>query len=156
MAEFHRSAIRLYFEFEGTDVRLSRRQWVSMIAPASDELPKDSSEQQARAGSWVDLLDRDGRVVYRRVLGESPIAAHVSVYTGDAKQPFENLKTAPRGDFMVVVADIPDAETVAFFAGDPEVEGHAEAHEIARFPLKDDDRGADEPGTGQPGKDERP
>jgi hypothetical protein len=155
MADFHRSAVRLLFEFEGTNVTLRRRQWVGMVAPASDEFPKDQSEQEPRAGAWIDLLDREGRIVYRRQFGESPIAAHVSVYTGDEKQPFENLKTAPRGDFMVIVADIPDAETIAFYAPDPEVEGHGEAKEIARFrlrdeqqgdePDKDDDRGKDGP-----------
>jgi hypothetical protein len=150
MAEIYRSAIRLLFEFEGTDVRLVRRQWLAMVAPASDPFPEDVAKAEPRAGAWIDLLDEQGRIVYRRAFGESPIAAHVSVYTGGEKQPFENLKTAPRGDFMVVVADIPSAETVAFFAPDPEVEGHGEAKEIARFALKEREPQDDDPRKGDP------
>lgn len=151
MADVHRSAVRLLFEYEGGEIRLRRRQWVAMVAPASDDFAGDQEKQEPRAGAWVDLLDREGRVRYRRLLGENPIAAHVSVYTGDAKRPFEIRKTTPRGDFMIVVADIPDAESVAIYAGDPEVEGHAEAREIARFGLKegeqrnDDEREKDGP-----------
>ena len=138
----HRSSIRLLFGYEGRDVRLVRRQWLTMVPPPSDPLPKQGERDEPRAGSWIDLLDREGRVLYRKILGESPIAGSVSVYTGDREHPFSMQKLAePRGEFTVVVPDIPEAESIALIGGPPDEEGFAEATELARFRLKDSDDG---------------
>jgi hypothetical protein len=141
----NRSSVRLLFGYEGREVQLLRKQWLDMVAPASDPIPKEGQEREARAGFWVDLLDSEGRVLYRQVLGENPIAFAVSVYTGDEARPFEMQKLAePRGEFIILVPDLPAAETVALHGSPPEEEGFtAAAEEIARFALKDSSEGVD-------------
>ncbi len=140
----HRSAVRLLFAFEGRDVRLLRKQWLSMVAPPSDRFPKRDERQEPMAGFWVDLLDGEEQVVYRRVFGENPMSAGIAVYTGDKDHPFTMQRTAePKGDFMVVVPDIPEATSVALFGSPPAQEGFAAAEELARFGLKEEGRGAD-------------
>ena|SRR5947207_10884926 len=142
---FSRSSIRLLFGYEGREVRLLRKQWLDMIAPPSDPIPKEREEREPRAGFWVDLLDAEGRVLYRKVFGESPIAFAVSVYTGDKERPFQMQKLEdPTGEFIVVVPDLPGAESAALYGSPPEEEGFATAaEEIARFGIKDSDEEVD-------------
>jgi hypothetical protein len=54
----YRSSWRLTFRFDGDQVELASAERVARVAPGGTEA----------SGSWVDLVDRRGRVLFRRVL----------------------------------------------------------------------------------------
>lgn len=125
---------RLTFHFdEDGSVELARRQQLPMIAPGS---PGPSLTGRDYSGSWVELQDRQGRVLFERVL-HNPFRTTVEVHYPPGRN--SQVVSAPRqaGEFEAVVPVIPEATTVVVWSSelvDPERRSEA-AREVGRFDL---------------------
>src|SRR4051812_39197017 len=109
--EAHSRAMRVLFHFEGTAVRVGATQLVVMTAPPSDVIPRDErpGEPPELAGFWFDLVDRAGRVVYRRGM-DNPLLQSATIHTGDPDQPFTNVRLSEaKGEFLLLMPDLPAA-----------------------------------------------
>ncbi len=129
-------AIRLTFEFNGEHVLLVERQSLTKTTPATDQ--RDTRD---RSGFWLDLVDRQNRTLYRRVL-VNPIATTVEAPAHDPDHPLSRVLIADsQGSFAVVLPDLPDSLSVVIFSSpaDPRDPAGATkpAREVARFQLGD-------------------
>jgi hypothetical protein len=136
-APSQRGAVRLMFGYKGSRVRLLESQRVEMLAPAGepDPIPKRSS------GFWVELRDARGRGLYQQVLYQ-PIRYEVEVFPENHRDPMRYQPVNnPEGVFVVVVPDLPDAQTLVLFASPPEPAKASEpAAELLRVPLRKRER----------------
>ncbi|WP_406224111.1 hypothetical protein [Streptomyces canus] len=143
----HPHAVRLIFEYEGTDIRLVSRQQVEMTPPPSDRL----ADQRSAQGTWVEVRDAGRNALYRRVLHD-PVRHDAEVFSEDPERSITRVPVeTPRGTFAVLVPDIEAADHVAL-VGSPlgRTPGLAPPTEIARFafrPGPDDDPDARERGA---------
>ena len=101
-------AWRLTFTYTGDEITLVAQQRLAMVAP-----PDDSAlTLDARAGTWIEVRDANGRGLYRQVLTD-PISAG---YEATPRTPDEVgihvVPGEPTGAFTVVVPDLPDAQDV--------------------------------------------
>ena len=79
-----------------------------MIAP-----PDDSAlTLNARAGTWIEVRDADGRGLYRQVLADPVRAGYEATPRDPEEVGIHAEPAAPTGAFMVVVPDLPDAHDV--------------------------------------------
>ncbi|MGW1786107.1 hypothetical protein ACWCQQ_44595 [Streptomyces sp. NPDC002143] len=142
----HTHAVRLIFEYEGTDIRLVSRQQVEMTPPPSDRL----ADRQSAQGIWVEVRDADLNALYRRVLHD-PVRYDTEVFSEDPGRSIARVPVeTPRGTFAVLVPDIEAADHVAL-VGSPlgRTPRPAPAAEVARFafrPGPDEDPDAGERG----------
>lgn len=132
-ARSYSRALRLTFEYEGSNVKLVSIQSVDMILPPSHPLePKEEL-----AGFWFTLTDAQGKAVYRRIL-HNPISYDREVFSNDPA--FPSLQRVPipkpKGTFVMLVPDVADARTVQLFSHplEPTARGRA-ARELARFTI---------------------
>lgn len=134
------SALRLVFEYEGENVRLTSIQRVDVVPPPAD--PPLNGEQ---TGFWYELWDESGRVPYRRVTA-NPIRSSAEVLTDDEERPLAREDTGVmQGTFVLVAPALPEANAVALFASPPGVEGAAQpARLLATFDLTGKRRGRGE------------
>jgi hypothetical protein len=122
-------AFRLRLAVEGQSVRLQSLRRVDALVPASD--PIDVSDQ---SGFWVEVQDREGRTIYRRVLG-NVMQDTIEVFSPD---PNETVARRPRPpaqrEFIVIVPDPGRGSSAALF-GTPYERGRSlgSSREIARF-----------------------
>jgi hypothetical protein len=132
-ARRYNKALRLTFEYEGPTVKLVSAQSVDMILPLSHPL----DTQQEQAGFWFTLTDADGKPVYRRVM-HNPIGYDREVFSNDPVQPSIQRVPIPKpkGTFVLLVPDLPDARTVQLFSHPLEPAAHGQpARELARFTI---------------------
>jgi hypothetical protein len=102
------AAWRLTFTYAGDDIRLVAQQRLEMIAP-----PDDSAlTLNARAGTWIEVRDGNGRGLYRQVLTDPVRAGYeVTPRTSD-EVGIHVVPAVPTGVFTVVVPDLPGAADV--------------------------------------------
>ncbi|MFF7993507.1 hypothetical protein ACFZDG_27420 [Kitasatospora xanthocidica] len=131
-------AVRLIFEYEGTEIRLVSRQRVEMTSPPSDRLDDAGVTQ----GFWAELRDSRSNTLYRRVL-HAPVRHDAEVFSEDPGQSVARIPVeTPRGAFAVLVPDIAAADYVALVSSPLGREAaFAPAADVARFALRP---GADE------------
>jgi hypothetical protein len=109
-------ALRLTFSYTGGDVELAARQRVDMTAPPGET----NTLERGRAGSWLELMDDRGRVLYQRVL-HSPIRYDVEVAeVADERRLRRRPVDTAEGIFQVVVPDLPATQTIRLFTSTPE------------------------------------
>ena len=127
------SAIRLTFKYRGQEIELVSSQTVDMKVPPADPLTWD----ERSSGFWVLLRDGGGKSLYRRVSSD-PIRTSVEVPSDDPKRPFTRHDVAsPEGVFVLLVPDLPQAQSVALFGSPGMQEGlSAGSREIASFDLR--------------------
>jgi hypothetical protein len=134
-----RRAIRLRFRYDGGDVELVSSRVIDKRVPPSEPLREEESKEQPRSGFWYEVQTGEGKPVYRRVV-DNPIQMVASVYTGDPERPFTMVPIArPRGEFTLLVPELPGGEDLVMFSSPLELEAEAQvrpASELARFPLK--------------------
>ncbi len=127
--------LRLTFEYRGTDVRLASQQVVEMMPPPSDR----TDEYEGRAGFWIELLDAEGRVVYRRVM-HHPIEIEHEAPSGDPDRPFTHVPVSQvQGVFTVLAPDLANARGLRLVGSPPEERAGA-AKEIFRADLNEGPR----------------
>jgi hypothetical protein len=134
------SSWRLTFRYdeEGT-VELAGREEVPMVAPGSPGLIR--SDGGDYSGSWVELQDQQGRVLFDFVLHD-PFRRLLAVHYPPG--PANQVVPGPprRGEFTVVVPVMPEATTVVVWSSPLELERRGEAaREVGRFPLPSGSRG---------------
>jgi hypothetical protein len=101
----------MIFEYEGDEVRLISWQRVDMLAPLSDP----DEEYQSQQGSWLELLDRYDRAIYRQVLHQ-PIQTDVEAPSDEPGHPMTRRHVEhPRGVFVALLPDFDEAQTIAFW-----------------------------------------
>lgn len=107
----HRKALRLTFEYDRDEVVLKDVQQVEMLVPASDPV-RDASTS---LGSWVDLLDSDGRVLFRRAL-HLPYQQSIEVFSPEpGRSPSRFKPPTHNGVFVVVVPDSDKGVGIALY-----------------------------------------
>ena len=134
-------ALRLTFEYEGSDVKLVSSQKIEMILPPTHPLEGGDEE----TGFWFTLSDAAGKAVYRRVV-HNPIPLDKEVFSNDPKNPSVHRAPVekPKGTFVLLVPDIPQAQTLQLFSHPLKVTGRADtAREFARFNLGEQQGGGE-------------
>jgi hypothetical protein len=119
-------------------VELARRQELPMVAPGS---PGPITSGGEYSGSWVELQDRQGRVLFERVLHD-PFRSMVEVHYPPGRK--SKVVPGPRqaGEFEVLLPAIPEATTVVVWSSELDAERHNEAaREVGRFDLGEVTRG---------------
>jgi hypothetical protein len=126
-------ALRLTFSYERSNVQLNAVQRVTMRPLPADPL----QVPQNAAGFWVELRDAADRPLYRRVT-QNPVRFAAEFPTGESDRPLAwGDLDEPRGAFVLVVPDLPAAQTVLLFSSPLGSEGSGKpASELVRFDLK--------------------
>lgn len=129
----YRSSWRLTFRFNGDQVELASAERIARVAPGAPAPPPAGTEA---SGSWVDLLDRRGRVLFRRVLHD-PFQTTAEHHSPEGQ--IEVVRRPPEsGEFQVVLPDMPDGSDVAVWSSPLEPEAALDpARELGRFRLSD-------------------
>lgn len=125
------SSLRLVFQYEGENVRLTSIQEVDMVPP-----PSDPPANGAQTGFWYELRDESGRVLHRRV-SANPIRSSAEILTEDDQRPLARQSTGVlQGTFVLVAPALAEARELALFASPPGVEGADQpARLLATFDL---------------------
>src|SRR5512140_1406095 len=99
---------RLTFQYEGTAVTLVEKEQVAMLAP-----PDDGPElERGQSGYHVELQDRSGKPLYRRVL-HAPIRDSYEVFSPEPGAPISHVPMdRPHGFFKVIVPDVEGADAI--------------------------------------------
>lgn len=131
--EAKQQALRLTLSYEGTAIRLDAIDRLESVSLPSDPL----RDVENRVGFWYEVLDQQGRALYRRVI-ESPIRFSAEVRSDEpgrplTRQPVQN----PQGVFVLQVPYFEQAQALVLFSSPSEPSRVSEAaREIARFDLK--------------------
>jgi hypothetical protein len=109
----------------------------AMTLPASAELPEGGGRPVA--GFWYEVVDEDGRALYRRVL-RNPTEQAVEVPAADGGLQRVDVDR-PEVVFDVLVPDLPEVRDLAFYdseprAGDTQATIARASQPVARIPLK--------------------
>lgn len=125
--------LRLTFSYEQSSVQLTDIQRVAMTPPPADPL----QAPKGAAGFWVEVRDAAARPLYRRVT-QNPIRFAAEFPTDESDRPLAwGDLDEPRGVFVLVVPDLPAAQTVLLFSSPLGPEGSGKpASELVRFDLK--------------------
>jgi hypothetical protein len=106
----HRKAVRLTFEYDHDQVVLKTVQRVEMIVPVSDPV----RDPETRLDSWVDLVDSEGRILFRRAVN-LPAMQSIEVFSPETdRTPSRIDQPAPKGVFVVLIPDSAEGKRVAF------------------------------------------
>jgi hypothetical protein len=104
-----------------------------MILPPTE--PLEGHEDQT--GFWFTLSNAQGKPVYRRAI-HPPIAYDREVFSDSPNHPSVHRVPVkkPKGTFMVLVPDVPEARTVQLFSHPLDPAGRGQpAREFARFDI---------------------
>ncbi len=126
-------AVRLVFEYKGSQIKLLSEKRVEMIAPPSEtrELGKNAS------GFWYEVSDAKGKALYRRVV-QNPIPAAVEVRTDDPYRPLAWEKPGQdlKGQFVLLIPQLKAAAKVTLFSSPLNLKSGMEpAKELKSFAL---------------------
>ena len=126
-------ALRLTFSYVGSGVQLIARQSLEMTPLPSDPL----NAREGETGFWYEIRDANGHPIYRRIT-ENPLRFAVEIRTDDPSQPLTWQKVSqPQGQFLLLLPDLDQAQTLVLFSSPPEPEGGTKpSQEIARFDLR--------------------
>lgn len=128
-------AIRLLFAVDdGGAVALAGQQRLQKLLP-----PGDGADPGDRQGCWVEVRDASGAVLDRRAVRD-PLIAEREVFSPEpGASPRWVAVDQPPSAFMVLIADIPEADHVVLVANGTRGAARRFAsegpHEIAKFPL---------------------
>jgi hypothetical protein len=135
-------ALRLTFSYEGERLGLDSRQEVEMTPLASDTDLEEG--RRAEIGVRLDLVDREGRVLYRRV-SRHLIPESIEMPTEDPERPIARQSIRQdSGTFDVVVPVLEGVSDVVLYRSPPEElirSGEAEPvfREVLRVPASSPD-----------------
>jgi hypothetical protein len=142
-----RTSWRLTFAYDGARVTLLRRERLQKVAPGTvGDVPVPGKH----SGAWLTLLDRGGKVLFHRLLAD-PFQTRAEHHSPDGKIEL-HVRPPGKGQFSVVVPDLPGATEVALFSSPTVREKMLDpAAEVGRFSLVEPspgggDRSAEDPG----------
>jgi|GEM_PF-5481651 len=126
-------SLRLKFRYRGMSVELIEKRATDATAVATSPV----SGYDGQSGFWYELRDGSGTVIYRQV------ARHPIQFTIEAHDPganpahFQVPVADPSGWFMVIVPELPEAQTVALVGSLPANGriGRGAAVELAQFRI---------------------
>lgn len=140
-------AVRLLFEYEGTEVRLVARQPVEMAVTGFD------IAREAMTGHFVEVRDGEDAML-ARLPARGAFADSAEVFPEQPGDPITRVAVEPKGAFTVVVPVPEEADHVSVVTLRPGPEGvaaalgaalgEAEVVELARFPLEAGTEDADD------------
>jgi hypothetical protein len=94
---------------------------------------------EGQPGFWYELHDGQDRSVYQRTT-QNPIRFDAEVFTGEPKESIRRQEvSSPRGTFVLLVPDVPEAESIVLFGAPlpPRITSEGRpAKEVIRFPLR--------------------
>jgi hypothetical protein len=124
---------RLTFRYdEHGAVELADRKELSMIAPGS---PGPTTSGRDYSGSWVELQDRQGRVLFERVV-HNPFRTMIEVHDPPGRRSQGKPGPLQPGEFEVLLPAIPDAAAVAVWSSELDADRRTQAaREVGRFDL---------------------
>jgi hypothetical protein len=133
------SSWRLTFRYnEDGAVELADRKDLPMIAPGS---PGPTASGGEFSGSWVELQDRQGRVLFERVL-HNPFRTMVEVHHPPGRRSQAVPGPLQPGEFEVLLPAMPDAAAVVVWSSELDAGRRNEAaREVGRFNLGSATRG---------------
>ena len=124
-------ALRVTIAYDGRTLRVVDRITVEMATAPSDPV----RGYEGQSGFWYELRDAKGAILYRRIVA-NPIQFDLEVHdpeTGSRREPVAK----PRGVFVVLVPDLPSADSLVLMSSPLEPEKSAAAAEaLVRFPLR--------------------
>jgi hypothetical protein len=99
--------LRITFSYDGPKLEIIRVQRVAMRAPA----PATMTPQINQTGYWLEVRNGNGKLLYHRPIHD-PTNRHIESF-GDApgKPMHLHPATATKGEFEVLVPDLPSAQT---------------------------------------------
>lgn len=122
--------LRVTFAYDGTTVRVVSRQAVDMRPTSSDPV----YDYQGRSGTWFEVRDTTGRVLYRRMV-QDLMPVDMEAPSGDPERPFTRVKAERRGAFVLTMPNLSRAQSIVLFAS-PDEDPRKPAREIGRFDLR--------------------
>ena len=127
------SSWRLTFHYdENGAVVLAGREDLPMVAPGS---PEPVSSRGEYSGTWVELQDSQGRVLFERVLHD-PFRAKVELRYPSGRRTEAGYGPREPGEFEVLLPAMPDAAAVVVWSSELDAGRRDEAaREVARFSL---------------------
>jgi hypothetical protein len=121
--------LRITFAHDGPNLEIVRVQRVAMRAPAT--LPQAGENQ---AGYWLEVRDSKGALLYHRPIID-PTRRHIESYGEEPGAPMQrHAATGDRGEFEVLVPDLPDAQTFRLHGPTPAPAGMAAASAMLATP----------------------
>jgi hypothetical protein len=139
----YRTSWRLTFRFDGERVTLIRRERLQKVAPSTTpEAPLPGKN----SGAWLELLDRSGRPLFHRLLGD-PLRTRAEHHSPDGRIEL-HVRAPEPCEFTAVVPDIPDASDVVLYASPTDYQRMMEpAREIGRYALAERKQDEKTPGS---------
>ena len=138
-----RQALRLTFEFDGTEVKLIDIERLEKLVPPMIGDPPDEGEH---VGEWLQVRDGDDRPIFTRLLND-PLRTRVEVHDPE-EGPHIVVGPPDRGTFDALVPDLPDAAYAVLFASPAPGKGRGRglrpAEPLGRFDLRGQEN---DPGT---------
>ena len=143
------SALRVTFSYRGRDIAVAGTRKVRMIVPR----PVSPPPEKGQSGYWAEVRAADGKLLFHCVLN-NPVRVDVEVFSHGEGQSITRVPVAePRGEFEVLLPDLPEAESVVIYGppAEPRLQA-APARELVRVGF-DELRKAppDTPAPGQGG-----
>jgi hypothetical protein len=100
-------AFRIILSFDGDEFKLDSATRIEKVVPAS--APPGEAGDQAEAGSWFTVEDKEGRTLYRRLLNN---LFEDSETDADDQRGLRRVgKAASAGTLSLLVPDLPGAHT---------------------------------------------
>jgi hypothetical protein len=124
--------LRVTFAYRGDRIALAATRRVQMIAPPSVAPPP----QTGQSGYWFEVRAADGSLLFHRGL-HAPIRVDVEVFSDEGRQSIARVPVAePRGEFEVLVPDLPGAQSFVLYGPPPKVEMQgAPAEPLVKLPF---------------------
>ena len=124
-------AYRINLSYEGRAVKLQSARRLEMITPPSIHI--DGAEKES--GSWFTLINRQGRVLYRRPMG-NPFGGTREML-GAIDQEFGQVNvTSTSGIIELLVPDLPEAVSLMIHASETAGEhAHGAARPVAQVSM---------------------
>jgi hypothetical protein len=122
---------RFVISCTGKSAALISAKRIQAISPPSDDI----TEVDGRNGSWIELRNSDGKILYRRILHVF-FDDSVEIMTGRSGEALSWLEAIGiKKSIVIMVPEMPEADHMAIMSGDPAGKDE-KAVEIARFSVK--------------------
>ena len=99
--------LRITFAYDGPNLQIARVKRVAMRAPAAAAAPP----QDNQVGYWLEVRDADGKLLYHRPI-HNPMRRDIESFGHEPGAPLRrHATTADKGEFEVLVPDLPGAQS---------------------------------------------